>query len=147
MGIRNALKDSFGFGGGVESQPIAPAQAPRSTVSRLSAVPRSLRRNNDATSVRTLNPTSFNDAGDIAYYYRNGVAVIVNLDNADLPTRRRLVDFMAGLKEAMEGQIRRVTETVYLVTPQHMLVDDGEDDVSFDENGGGNDGGLIIPVV
>jgi cell division inhibitor SepF len=37
---------------------------------------------------------------------------------------RRMLDFMLGLKEGLEGHMRRVTPKVFLLTPTHVAVND-----------------------
>jgi cell division inhibitor SepF len=43
-----------------------------------------------------------------------------------------MLDFMLGLKEGLEGHLRRVTPKVYLLSPTNVLVsepDESSDDV------------------
>jgi cell division inhibitor SepF len=37
---------------------------------------------------------------------------------------RHMLDFMLGLKEGLEGHMRRVTPKVFLLTPTHVAVNE-----------------------
>ncbi len=41
--------------------------------------------------------------------------------------------FMLGLKEGLEGHIKRVTAKVFLLTPAHVAVNDEEEQVAEDD--------------
>ena len=137
--------NQLGFGQG-DDAPVAAAQQPRSAAVTRLPITRSARRGNDVQQLRTFLPRSFNDAGEIATEYREGIPVIVNMENLDLPTRRRMVDFITGLKEALFGQVTRITESVYLVAPNHLIVDDGQDDAAFYDQDGRPIDDMIIPI-
>jgi cell division inhibitor SepF len=67
----------------------------------------------------------------IAEVYRVGVPVIVNMAQMSEADARKLVDFMCGLKEGLDGHIKRVTAKVYLLTPNSVEVND-EDESELD---------------
>ncbi|MFM5951265.1 MAG: cell division protein SepF, partial [Micrococcales bacterium] len=71
------------------------------------------------------------EARSIAEVYRVGVPVIVNMAQMSEADARKLVDFMCGLKEGLEGHIKRVTAKVYLLTPNSVEVND-EDESELD---------------
>jgi cell division inhibitor SepF len=59
-------------------------------------------------------------------HFREGVSVIVNIGNLSESDSRNLLHFMLGLKEGLEGNIRRVTPKVFLLTPGHVAVNEDE---------------------
>ena len=67
-------------------------------------------------------PRSFNDAQQIADRFKQGVPVIVNLQNADQDLSKRLVDFASGLTYALNGSMQRVADRVFLLTPHNIEV-------------------------
>jgi cell division inhibitor SepF len=76
-----------------------------------------------ATSqVHLVLPRSFNDAQQIADKFKQGVPVIVNLQNADQELSKRLVDFASGLTYALNGSMQRVADRVFLLTPHNVEV-------------------------
>jgi cell division inhibitor SepF len=72
--------------------------------------------------VHLVLPRSFNDAQQIADKFKQGVPVIVNLQNADQDLSKRLVDFASGLTYALNGSMQRVADKVFLLTPHNVQV-------------------------
>ena len=72
--------------------------------------------------VHLVLPRSFNDAQQIADKFKQGVPVIVNLQNADQDLSKRLVDFASGLTYALNGSMQRVADRVFLLTPHNVEV-------------------------
>jgi len=102
----------------VPSQP-APArrQSSRSRPRPVEAVPAP-----PGAQVHLVLPRSFNDAQQIADRFKQGVPVIVNLQNADQELSKRLVDFCSGLTYALNGSMQRVADRVFLLTPHNVQV-------------------------
>ncbi len=67
-------------------------------------------------------PTSFNQAQDVADKYKGSLPVIMNLQGADRDLSRRLIDFASGLCYGLGGQMERVANQVYLLTPTNVEV-------------------------
>lgn len=76
----------------------------------------------DTAKPHAISPTSFNDAQSIGDRFKNGQAVIVNLQGMDRDLRRRLVDFASGLCYALGGRMDKVATQVYLLTPADVVV-------------------------
>lgn len=70
-----------------------------------------------STKPHTVTPASFQDAKEIGDRLRAGVPVIVNLQGADRDLLRRIVDFASGLTYAIDGEMERTADRVYLLTP------------------------------
>ncbi|MFN2590179.1 MAG: cell division protein SepF [Actinomycetota bacterium] len=73
-------------------------------------------------SIHRAEPKRFNEAREIGERYRQGVPVIMNLQGADDPVARRLVDFASGLVFGLDGKIEMVASRVYLLTPADVEV-------------------------
>lgn len=67
-------------------------------------------------------PTSFNQAQEVADKYKGSQPVIMNLQAADKDLSRRLIDFASGLCYGLGGQMERVANQVYLLTPTNVEV-------------------------
>jgi cell division inhibitor SepF len=67
-------------------------------------------------------PTSFNQAQAVADSYKGSQPVIMNLQGADRDLSRRLIDFASGLCYGLGGQMERVANQVYLLTPTNVEV-------------------------
>ncbi|MBO0841672.1 MAG: cell division protein SepF [Nocardioides sp.] len=76
----------------------------------------------DLSRIITLTPTTYNEARSIGENYRDGTPVIMNLSEMDDADAKRLVDFAAGLIFATYGNIERVTNKVFLLSPANVSV-------------------------
>jgi len=74
------------------------------------------------TRVSVLEPSSFNDAQDLADRFKRQQPVILNLQNVDGDLSRRMVDFCSGLTYALDGNIQSVANRVFLLTPRDVEV-------------------------
>jgi cell division inhibitor SepF len=72
--------------------------------------------------ITTLHPRTYNEARTIGEHFRDGVPVIMNLTEMDDSDAKRLVDFAAGLSFGLRGSIERVTNKVFLLSPQNVSV-------------------------
>lgn len=67
-------------------------------------------------------PTSFNHAQEVADKLKINQPVIVNLQNVDRELSRRIIDFASGLCYGVGGQMERVANQVFLLTPSNVEV-------------------------
>ena len=67
-------------------------------------------------------PTSFNNAQEVADKLKGSQPVIVNLQNVDRDLSRRIIDFASGLCYGIGGQMERVANQVFLLTPSNVEV-------------------------
>jgi cell division inhibitor SepF len=70
-----------------------------------------------AAKVHLTEPTTFNDVEEVGEHFRDGVAVIMNLQGAGENVAKRLLDFASGLIFGLDGRIERVGDRVFLLTP------------------------------
>ena len=92
------------------SAPVA-SPTPSPTASRFAA-PDAHQR------ITTSQPHHYNDARGIGEDFRNGVPVIINLNDLDDIDARRIVDFAAGLTFGLRGSIERIAPKVFLLSPE-----------------------------
>lgn len=72
--------------------------------------------------ILTVNPRVYKDVQPIAEAFREGVPVIMNLSQMADADARRLIDFASGLASGLYGKIERVTNKVFLLSPEHVAV-------------------------
>jgi cell division inhibitor SepF len=84
--------------------------------------PQAVPAHDDGYRITTLHPHSYNDARAIGEHFRAGTPVIMNLSEMDDADAKRLVDFAAGLIFGLHGRIERVTNKVFLLSPEHVEV-------------------------
>jgi cell division inhibitor SepF len=98
-------------------------RAEMATVDRPEAIVRTMPTARPMTaSIHRAEPKRFNEAREIGERYRQGIPVIMNLQEADDAVARRLVDFASGLVFGLDGKIEMVASRVYLLTPVNMEV-------------------------
>ena len=105
-----------------ETRPAAPAKvADLAERRRPQAVP-DVPDVAELSRIVTLQPTTYNDARAVGEHYRDGTPVIMNLSEMQDADAKRLVDFAAGLIFATHGDIERVTNKVFLLSPHNVEV-------------------------
>ena len=100
-------------------------QAVREVPAETEGVVRTIASPRPATMTSTIHksePKRFNEAREVADRYKEGTAVIMNLQGTDDAIARRLVDFASGLVYGLDGKIERLANRVYLLTPANVEV-------------------------
>ncbi|MGN0557200.1 MAG: cell division protein SepF [Acutalibacteraceae bacterium] len=64
-----------------------------------------------------VKPESFQDATSIADHLNQKRTVVLNLESTNKEISRRLVDFLSGVAYANQGQLKRVANSTFIVTP------------------------------
>jgi cell division inhibitor SepF len=75
-----------------------------------------------SSAIHKSEPKRFNEARDVADRFKDGTAVIMNLQSTEDSIARRLVDFASGLVYGLDGKIELVANRVYLLTPANVEV-------------------------
>lgn len=69
-----------------------------------------------------VKPERFEDASGIADHLNAKRTVVLNLEAAAPDLKRRLVDFLSGVAYANGGQIKKVANSTYIITPYNVGV-------------------------
>lgn len=69
-----------------------------------------------------VRPETFNDAPTIAANMRAKKAVVLNLEGVEKGLARRIVDFLTGCSYALDGTVKKVSQSTYVFCPQNMEV-------------------------
>ena len=69
-----------------------------------------------------VKPERFEDASTIADHLNNKRTVVLNLESTNREIARRLVDFLSGVAYANGGQIKKVANSTYIITPYNVGV-------------------------
>jgi cell division inhibitor SepF len=69
-----------------------------------------------------LEPRSFDEARAGADHLKARRPVIVNLRDVDRDLARRVVDFVCGVTYAVDGQMQRIGDEIFLFTPNTVTV-------------------------
>ena len=100
-------------------QPVRDVPAASEGIVRTIAAPRTAV---GPSAIHNSEPRRFNEARDVADRFKEGTAVIMNLQSTEDPIARRLVDYASGLVYGLDGKIELVANRVYLLTPANVEV-------------------------
>ena len=89
-----------------------PAQAQRSSVSMSSS----------ALEMKVVKPVKYEEVTQIAEYLLQRHTVVLNLEDTNNDTIKRIIDFLSGVVFAIRGDIKRVANSTYIVTPSGVNV-------------------------
>ena len=64
-----------------------------------------------------VRPDRFELAADIADRIRERSAIVLNLENTEKDTTRRILDFLSGVTYALGGSVKRISGNTYIITP------------------------------
>ena len=117
-----------------EEEPARPVHEPRAE-----ANPNRVVRISNASSqlqVVLVKPDRFDDVTGIADHVNGKRTVVLNLESTNKEVSRRLVDFLSGVAYANNGQIKRVANSTFIITPYNVdimgdLLDELENNGAF----------------
>ena len=83
-----------------------------------------------------VKPDRFENAAEIADHLREKRTVVLNLEQTNKDIARRLLDFLSGVAYANNGQIKRVANSTFIITPYNVdimgdLLDELENNGAF----------------
>jgi len=64
-----------------------------------------------------VKPERYDDAPSIADHLKHERTVLLNLENANREVTRRLIDFLSGVAYTKGGQLKKVAQATYIITP------------------------------
>ena len=70
--------------------------------------------------VVVMEPNSFEEAQNIADQLKSRRPVIVNLENAEKMLAKRIVDFISGTTYALNGNMQKVGNGIFLFVPNNV---------------------------
>ncbi len=67
-----------------------------------------------------VKPDRFDNVSEIADHLRSRHAVVLNLEATNKDISRRLVDFLSGCAYALDGKIKKIAISTYIITPYNV---------------------------
>ena len=127
---RQMVKNNSGAGIGMDEETEEPAEgtSKKNKVVNIHATTQ--------LKVVLVKPERFEDASTIADHLNNKRTVVLNLESTNKEVSRRLVDFLSGVAYANNGQIKRVANSTFIITPYNVdimgdLLDELENNGAF----------------
>ncbi len=99
-----------------------PAKSSRSSRSSNNKVTpmRQPARRSASMEVCVIKPNSVDDAREITETLLAGRTVILNLEGLDLEVAQRIIDFTSGATYAISGNLQKISNYIFLVTPTNV---------------------------
>lgn len=137
MSLLSRGLEYVGMGGGREKAPARPISPVNTTFK--SITPMRNNRRFDGAVITTINLQSYAQAREVSNAFREGNNVIIEMSQCPSSDQAKMVNFMCGLKEGLEGNLERVTQSVFLLA--HYGTSEGHD---FDDSRESSNDGLVI---
>ena len=78
-----------------------------------------------------MQPQNIDDAQDICDHLKNKKPIVVNLEDVEKEQAQRILDFMRGSVYALDGNIQKVSNEIFLVAPNNVdITGDFKDELS-----------------
>lgn len=79
-------------------------------------------RRGTAMEVCVIKPTAVEDAREISETLLTGRTVILNLEGLDIEIAQRIIDFTSGATFAISGNLQKISNYIFLVTPTNVEI-------------------------
>ncbi len=84
--------------------------------------------------VCVIKPASMEDSKEIVDTLLKGMAVVINLEGIHIETGQRIIDFTFGACYSIKGNLNKVTEYIFIVTPANIELSGDLLDALSEEN-------------
>ena len=135
MGLMNRLGDLFkaeddfdeneefeeGYEEEEEAAAPAPAPAPAPKAAPASRATGGI-SSGAALEMKVIKPERFDEVRAIGEHLLARRTVVLNLEETNKETTKRIIDFLCGVVFAIDGQVKKVANATYVVTPKNVDV-------------------------
>ena len=92
----------------------------RASISRFTTMRGGKKNASNSMEVCVIKPSSFEDAREIAETLLADRTVILNMEGLDLALAQRLIDFISGACYAIDGNLQKVSNYIFIITPANV---------------------------
>ncbi len=82
-----------------------------------------------------MDPTAYADVTQVAGALLRGTTVVLNLEHVERDVARRFLDFLGGVVYSINGNIKKVAATTYIITPKNVDVYDSSRSLNLEAGG------------
>jgi len=79
-----------------------------------------------ALEMKVVKPDSFDSVAQIADHLLSKRTIVLNLENTNKETARRLIDFLSGVAYSIDGSLKKIASNAYVITPSNVDVGDAK---------------------
>lgn len=107
----------------IPQQPVQPTPPPQmGGYSSSSSINSGINLGGPALQMKVVRPESFASVSQIADHLLSQRTVVLNLEATNKETARRLIDFLSGVAYSIDGQLKRIANNAYVITPSNVDV-------------------------
>lgn len=77
---------------------------------------------NKSSQMIVFEPRSYSESQGIADHLKSGRGCIINLHRVSKDQAKRIIDFLSGVVYAIEGEVQKIGQSVFLCTPNNFGV-------------------------
>lgn len=89
---------------------------------------------NASLEMKIIKPERYEDVTGIAQHLLQRRTVVLNLESTNKETIRRIIDFLSGVAFAIGGNLNRVANSTYVITPKNVELSDDQKDAPAAED-------------
>ena len=78
------------------------------------------RSGGNGNEVCVIKPTSFEDSREVTETLLSGRAVVLNFEGLDMDLAQRIIDYTCGTCVAIDGNLRKISSYIFIVTPKSV---------------------------
>ncbi len=75
---------------------------------------------NNQLKVVIVHPQAFEDAQEICEHLKSKKPIVMNLEEVEKEDAQRIVDFLSGSVYALDGNIQKVSNGIFLIAPSNV---------------------------
>ncbi|MBQ3229404.1 MAG: cell division protein SepF [Clostridia bacterium] len=115
-----------------EEEVAAPAPAPAAPKAPVSR-PTGGISSGAALEMKVVKPERFDEVRQIGEHLLARRTVVLNLEETNKETTKRIIDFLCGVVFAIDGQVKKVANATYVVTPKNVDVSGDQKEAPAEE--------------
>lgn len=86
-----------------------------------------------ALELKVIRPERFETVTQIADHLINNRTVVLNLEATNKETARRMIDFLSGVAYSIEGNLKKVANNTFVITPGNVAVSSEQQAQAFQQ--------------
>ncbi len=90
------------------------------------------RSSGSGMEVCVIKPTTFEDAREVTETLLAGRAVVLNFEGLDVDLAQRIIDYTCGTCVAIDGNLRKISNYIFIVTPKSVDISGDLQDLMTD---------------
>jgi cell division inhibitor SepF len=107
--VSSRFSDDYSFGGsGSSSRPSGSKVLSIAATTHLQVI--------------VFKPQKYSEAAEIADHFKNKKTIVLNLENTNKDVANRLIDFLGGVAYAGDGDLKRISNTTYMIVPFNVEI-------------------------